>query len=63
MAYYRVCPGCGASLGPGEHCDCRQEERAARDRFMRNVKADPRTGQLSFVFGRRDGGYVAKDAG
>lgn len=23
MAYYRVCPDCGAALDPGEVCDCR----------------------------------------
>lgn len=22
MAYYRVCPYCGAALDPGELCDC-----------------------------------------
>lgn len=25
MAYYRTCPLCGASLDPGELCDCVQE--------------------------------------
>ncbi len=29
--YYRVCPGCGANLDPGEICDdCRENERSAR---------------------------------
>lgn len=22
MAYYRICPWCGAHLDPGERCDC-----------------------------------------
>lgn len=31
MSYYRVCPGCGANLDPGEICqDCRENERSAR---------------------------------
>lgn len=25
MSYYRTCPQCGASLDPGEHCDCEEE--------------------------------------
>lgn len=31
MSYYRVCPGCGANLDPGEICeDCLETERGAR---------------------------------
>lgn len=22
MAFYHICPGCGACLDPGEKCDC-----------------------------------------
>ena len=22
MPYYRICPGCGSNLDPGERCDC-----------------------------------------
>ena len=25
MAYYRICPCCGAALDPGERCDCTRE--------------------------------------
>lgn len=25
MAYYRICPECGAALDPGEVCDCKKE--------------------------------------
>lgn len=28
MAYYRICPDCGAHLDPGEHCDCRDNEKS-----------------------------------
>ena len=24
VAYYNVCPDCGAHLEPGEHCDCKE---------------------------------------
>ena len=26
MAFYRVCPMCGANLDPGEICDCQEEK-------------------------------------
>lgn len=29
MSYYRPCPYCGASLDPGEICDCQEKEEAA----------------------------------
>ena len=28
MAYYRVCPLCGATLDPGEKCDCEADADA-----------------------------------
>lgn len=27
MSYYRVCESCGASLDPGEVCDCQKHDR------------------------------------
>lgn len=29
MAYYNICPNCGARLDPGESCDCEDKEKAA----------------------------------
>jgi hypothetical protein len=29
MPYYRPCPLCGATLDPGERCDCQDKEKAA----------------------------------
>lgn len=31
MPYWRECPCCGAHLDPGEQCDCRSGEEAARN--------------------------------
>jgi hypothetical protein len=25
MSYYHICPECGATLDPGETCDCQKE--------------------------------------
>lgn len=51
MSYYRVCPLCGASLDPGEQCDCRErtenEPRESKEKAAQGVsstqsgKADP----------------------
>lgn len=30
MSYYRTCPYCGASLDPGERCDCQDKKEAAQ---------------------------------
>ena len=27
MSYYRICEVCGASLDPGERCDCSKEQQ------------------------------------
>lgn len=26
MAFYNVCPYCGANLDPGERCDCKEQQ-------------------------------------
>lgn len=31
MSYYRICPGCGSYLDPGERCDCHDIRKAAPD--------------------------------
>lgn len=50
MAYYKVCPDCGAALDPGEKCDCQQEKEQKQDFFRSRLKMEPDGGQLSFVF-------------
>lgn len=40
MAYYKVCPYCGANLDPGEICDCRESlMQRAYDLLMRLTPA------------------------
>ena len=31
MSYYKICEVCGASLDPGEKCDCSKEKQIAQD--------------------------------
>ena len=37
MSYYHICPHCGATLDPGEKCDCQKE-----DVKMHNVFKSPK---------------------
>lgn len=51
MTYFKTCPLCGASLDPGETCDCTSEEEERKTRiedYIRQVvKTDqPKDGQL-----------------
>ena len=55
VAYYSICPDCGASLDPGEKCSCREEAEEKQDYFAKHLKMEPEAGQLAFVFeGRSD---------
>ena len=38
MTYFKTCPRCGASLDPGETCDCRDEENERKARIEAYVK-------------------------
>lgn len=33
MAYYRVCPDCGAFLDPNESCDCHKRSEQLRRKY------------------------------
>lgn len=55
MAYYRVCPGCGCYLDPGEICEDCQTEQLQREKAARSMAVDPKTGQMTFKFeGRKN---------
>ena len=59
MAYYRICPYCGAHLDPGERCDCQGKEMAARDAADilggRNRKEPMETNSVSIIADRKGG--------
>lgn len=60
MAFYTTCSRRGSNLDPGEKCDCEQEEKKKRELYAQSMRVSPKTGQLSFMFDRKDVGYVAK---
>lgn len=48
MAFYNVCPKCGANLDPNERCDCEEteeKEKKARDQLLVMEKG---SNQLTF---------------
>lgn len=54
MAYYKICPDCGATLDPGEKCDCRAEAAKNQEFFSRYLKVEPKAGQMVFVFDNKE---------
>lgn len=48
MAFYNVCPKCGAHLDPNERCDC--EETAEKEKKIRDqlLVIENGTNQLAF---------------
>lgn len=50
MAYYTVCPACGANLDPGEKCDCERIRTQQYEFFKKRLKTEQGSGQFAFVF-------------
>ena len=52
MAFYRICPDCGAYLDPGEQCSCHEEHLIEMERkekataFVEKMVKEERNGQL-----------------
>lgn len=46
MAYYKICPCCGAALDPGERCDC-EETTKDKTRFYMHAELPCKMGASS----------------
>lgn len=46
MAYFKICPYCGASLDPNEKCDC-QEIKEAKKREIESATHFDAKGQMT----------------
>lgn len=44
MAFYNTCPLCGATLDPGERCDCESEQEKRSEFFAHKIRPDRGTG-------------------
>ncbi len=55
MAYYNICNRCGATLDPGETCDCEVEEMKRQESLSKKMEIDQRTGQYSFRWDGKEG--------
>lgn len=47
MAYYHICPDCGALLDPGERCDCQEKAELLRMKYEQ-LTAVNEHGQIEF---------------
>lgn len=48
MAYYTLCPNCGARLDPGEKCDCREQAKKNAEKWEKMTKEES-GGQLCLL--------------
>lgn len=58
MAYYRICPDCGAALDPDERCDCQDEKERGQEFYSSHLKMEPGSNQLKMVFEQYTGKEV-----
>ena len=55
MAFYRICPDCGAYLDPGEQCSCHEEHLIEMERkekataFVEKMVKEERNGPVSYT--------------
>lgn len=53
MAYYNICPDCGAHLDPGESCDC-QDRIEEKIKAVSYTETEQHTGQLRMILRREN---------
>lgn len=58
MAYYKICSDCGATLDPGEKCDCQEDRQNQSDFFAQHIKVGSKSGQMVFCWDRKEDRYV-----
>lgn len=52
LAFYRICPDCGAYLDPGEQCSCHEEHMLKQEKrekaiiFIEKMMKEEKNGQL-----------------
>lgn len=54
MAYYKVCPNCGAYLDPGEPCDCKDRAEEKPRKPALRTEVEQHTGQLRMILRREN---------
>ncbi|MCM1179948.1 MAG: hypothetical protein NC347_06810 [Clostridium sp.] len=54
MAYYNVCPNCGAHLDPGEPCDCKDRVEEKPKMSVLHTEVEQHTGQLRMILRREN---------
>ncbi len=52
MAYYNICPDCGAYLDPGEPCDCKDRMEEKPNKSIIHTEVEQATGQLRMIIRR-----------
>lgn len=61
MSYYNTCPNCGATLDPGERCDCTNEEKILRDTLHQMVDGIRDRGKLKRLYHLAEYLYIRED--
>lgn len=44
---YRICPGCGAHLDPGERCDCQNEKELPGATNTEQLRVEQKSDELN----------------
>ncbi len=48
MAFYKICPKCGAHLDPNERCDCEERAKKEKRAVEQLLVVENGTNQLAF---------------